>query len=65
MSPEDQIYGEQEHIGTVSYLITGGCGFVGSNLATHLIRQSEEVIVFDNLSRVGASANLEWPQLEV
>lgn len=44
----------------MSYLITGGCGFVGSNLAAHLIRQSEEVIVFDNLSRVGASANLEW-----
>jgi CDP-paratose 2-epimerase len=44
----------------VSYLITGGCGFVGSNLAAHLIRQSEEVVVFDNLSRVGSSANLEW-----
>ena len=32
------------------YLITGGCGFVGSNIAAHLMERSEDVIVFDNLS---------------
>ena len=42
----------------MSYLITGGCGFVGSNMAAHLIRKGETVTVLDNLSRDGAFANL-------
>jgi CDP-paratose 2-epimerase len=33
---------------------------VGSNIAAHLMERSENVIVFDNLSRAGASINLEW-----
>ena len=43
-------------------LITGGCGFVGSNLAAHLLDLdgAHKVTVFDNLSRHGASANLAW-----
>jgi CDP-paratose 2-epimerase len=43
-------------------LITGGCGFVGSNLAAYLVEASRDnkVSVFDNLSRHGASANLAW-----
>jgi CDP-paratose 2-epimerase len=43
-------------------LITGGCGFVGSNLAAYLIAQdrASKVTVFDNLSRHGASSNLAW-----
>jgi CDP-paratose 2-epimerase len=44
----------------VTYLITGGCGFVGSNLAAHLMQSGESVVVFDNLSRHGAPVNLEW-----
>jgi CDP-paratose 2-epimerase len=44
----------------MSYLITGGCGFVGSNLAAQLISQGHSVTVFDNLSRNGAEANLGW-----
>ena len=31
-------------------LITGGAGFIGSNLASHLVSSGREVIVFDNLS---------------
>jgi CDP-paratose 2-epimerase len=43
-------------------LITGGCGFVGSNLAAHLLspESGNKVTIFDNLSRHGASANLTW-----
>ncbi len=44
----------------MSYLITGGCGFVGSNIAAHLIARGEEVTIFDNLSRTGATLNLGW-----
>ncbi len=40
--------------------ITGGCGFVGSNLTDHLIRDSEEVVLFDNLNRKGSEKNLDW-----
>ena len=42
------------------YLITGGCGFVGSNLAFEVLKRDEELFVFDNLFRHGSSDNLEW-----
>tara|TARA_R110001592_G_scaffold178141_1_gene418788 strand:+ start:1363 stop:2379 length:1017 start_codon:yes stop_codon:yes gene_type:complete len=41
-------------------LITGGCGFLGSNLASHGIKLGYEVTVFDNLSRLGTTDNLAW-----
>jgi CDP-paratose 2-epimerase len=41
-------------------LITGGCGFLGSNLATHAIEKGFEVVVFDNLYREGSLLNLTW-----
>jgi len=40
-------------------LITGGCGFVGSNLALAFRRQGERVIALDNLSRRGSEILLE------
>ncbi|HDL8434773.1 CDP-paratose 2-epimerase [Yersinia enterocolitica] len=43
-------------------LITGGCGFLGSNLASHAIQLGIEVIIFDNLSRTGSYDNLKWLQ---
>lgn len=43
-------------------LITGGCGFLGSNLAAHAIENNLEVVVFDNLYREGSRLNLEWLQ---
>lgn len=44
----------------MKYLITGGCGFVGSNLASEVLAKGEELYVFDNLYREGAYKNLEW-----
>ena len=44
----------------MKYLITGGCGFIGSNLASEVLKRGEELVVFDNLFRYGSSQNLEW-----
>lgn len=41
-------------------LITGGAGFIGSNLAHRLIGQGHDVILYDDLSRQGAAKNLAW-----
>ena len=41
-------------------LITGGAGFVGSNLAAYLLEHDHEVHAFDSLARYGASENLNW-----
>src|ERR1035438_8925503 len=41
-------------------LITGGAGFIGTNAAEAFIREGWRVIVFDNLSRPGATVNLRW-----
>ena len=43
-------------------LITGGCGFLGTNLANEAFTRGFQVAIFDNLSRVGAASNLAWLQ---
>ena len=43
-----------------TYFITGGCGFLGCNLASTLLEKGERVVVYDNLSREGSKQNLEW-----
>ena len=40
-------------------LITGGAGFVGTNLALDLLAQGRPLLCFDNLSRAGVGDNLE------
>lgn len=44
----------------MKYLITGGCGFVGSNLAAEVLKRGEELFIFDNLFRHGSAQNLAW-----
>ena len=42
------------------FLITGGCGFVGSNVAATVLKRGEPVTLFDDLSRFGSAENLTW-----
>lgn len=41
-------------------LITGGCGFVGSNLAARLLSRGLRVRIFDSLARPGSERNCAW-----
>jgi CDP-paratose 2-epimerase len=41
-------------------LITGGAGFIGTNLAARLLAGGRRVRIFDNLSRAGVDGNLRW-----
>ena len=41
-------------------LITGGAGFIGTNLASRLLAQGKRVMVYDNLFRDGVEENLQW-----
>ena len=44
----------------MNILITGGCGFLGSNIAAYGIKNGHSITVVDNLSRFGSNNNLEW-----
>jgi CDP-paratose 2-epimerase len=41
-------------------LITGGAGFIGTNLAARLLESGRHVLILDNLSRAGVERNLRW-----
>ena len=41
-------------------IVTGGAGFIGCNAAARFLRRGDEPVVIDNLSRPGATHNLEW-----
>ena len=42
------------------YLITGGAGFIGTNLAARLCEEGARVRVLDNLARPGSELNAAW-----
>jgi CDP-paratose 2-epimerase len=41
-------------------LVTGGAGFIGSNLADRFASEGHDVLVYDALARPGVGRNLEW-----
>jgi CDP-paratose 2-epimerase len=41
-------------------LVTGGAGFIGSNLADKLAGEGFDVLIYDALTRPGVEANLAW-----
>ena len=44
----------------MKYLITGGAGFIGTNLAKRALNEGDSVVIIDNLSRIGSAENLKW-----
>lgn len=49
----------REQLGA-AVLITGGAGFVGTNLADRLISLGRRVRIYDSLARPGTERNLRW-----
>ncbi len=41
-------------------VVTGGAGFIGSNLVDRLAREGHDVLVYDALVRPGVERNLHW-----
>lgn len=48
--------------GRQSVLVTGGAGFIGSNIADRLASEGHQVHLLDALSRPGVERNLDWLQ---
>ena len=57
MSGPRTVQQEKGHV-----LITGGAGFIGTNLADRLLSCGKSVLIFDDLSRNGSVNNLGWLQ---
>ena len=54
----DEYYEETEMKNSPKrFLVTGGAGFVGTNLVNRLVNGGHEVIIFDNLS-TGNKSNI-------
>jgi CDP-paratose 2-epimerase len=44
----------------VRVIITGGAGFIGSNVAAAFLRDGDHVTIFDSLQRPGSERNVAW-----
>jgi len=44
------------------WLVTGGAGFIGTNLVSHLIASGHEAMILDDMSRAGVEANASFLQ---
>jgi CDP-paratose 2-epimerase len=53
---------QRAHAGSLEerVLITGGAGFIGTNLADRLLTAGYQVTIYDNLSRAGVDRNIAW-----
>ena len=47
-------------VGRRPVLVTGGAGFIGSNLSDRLAREGHDVLVYDALARPGVESNRAW-----
>ncbi|MBV9590301.1 MAG: SDR family NAD(P)-dependent oxidoreductase [Hyphomicrobiales bacterium] len=47
-------------IGLRPVLVTGGAGFIGSNVSDRLAREGHHVLVLDSLARKGTELNANW-----
>ena len=45
-------------------VVTGGAGFLGTNICDALARRGQNVVVLDNLSRPRVTENIEWLLLQ-
>jgi CDP-paratose 2-epimerase len=50
----------EQEVGHLKVIITGGAGFIGSNAASRYLGQGHHVVVVDDLSRPGVERNLAW-----
>ena len=42
------------------FIVVGGAGFIGANVARRVLERKEKLVVVDNLSRPGAETNIDW-----
>ncbi len=52
--------GKGKRQGEGPIVITGGAGFIGTNVAHRLLSAGKRVVLYDNLSRPGVEQNVEW-----
>ena len=43
-------------------IVTGGAGFIGTNVTAAFLRDGHRVTIFDSLTRPGSERNLKWLQ---
>lgn len=44
----------------MKWVVTGGCGFIGTNLVLHLKERGDDVVIIDDLSRSGSEVNASF-----